>query len=55
MENALKSTDYKSDRINYKNFLRLSINEEHKCVAINVAAREFKKQKDSWISRKLYP
>jgi len=46
MENALKSTDYKSDKINYKNFLKLSINEEHKCVAINVAAREFKKQKD---------
>ena len=46
METVSKANNHKSDRINYKNFLKLSINEEHKCVAINVVAREFKKQKD---------
>ena len=46
METVSKANNHKSDKINYKNFLKLSINEEHKCVAINVLAREFQKQKD---------
>ena len=45
MENA-KETVIDKQKINYKEFLKISVNEEHKCVAINVSAREFKKQKD---------
>ena len=45
MENA-KETVINKQKINYKDFLKISVNEEHKCVAINVSAREFKKQKD---------
>ena len=48
MENSkeIVSNENQKYKINYKDFLKISVNEEHKCVAINVAAREFKKQKD---------
>jgi len=45
MENA-KEIVIEKNKINYKDFLKISVNEEHKCVAINVLAREFKKQKN---------
>jgi len=42
-ENALNK-----DRgtINYKELFKISVNEDHKCVAIHVSASEFRKQKD---------
>tara|TARA_Y100000590_G_scaffold342873_1_gene391635 strand:- start:246 stop:755 length:510 start_codon:yes stop_codon:yes gene_type:complete len=46
METVSKAQTSKSDNINYSEFLKISVNEEHKCVAINVSAKEFKKQKD---------
>ena len=45
MENA-KEIVIDKNKINYKDFLKISVNKEHQCVAINVSAREFKKQKD---------
>lgn len=45
MENA-KEIVIEKNKINYKDFLKISVNKEHKCVAINVSAREFKKQKN---------
>lgn len=45
MENA-KEIVIEKNKINYKDFLKISVNKEHKCVAINVLAREFKKQKN---------
>ena len=43
MENA-KEIVIDKNKINYKEFLKISVNKEHQCVAINVSAREFKKQ-----------
>ena len=40
------STNNQKDKINYRDFLKISVNQDHKCVAINVVAKEFKKQKD---------
>ena len=45
MENA-KEIVIDKNKINYKEFLKISVNKEHQCVAINISAREFKKQKD---------
>jgi len=43
---GIVSTEKHNNKINYKELLKISINEEHQCIAINVSAREFKKQKD---------
>jgi hypothetical protein len=45
MENV-KETVIIKNKINYKDLLKISVNKEHKCIAINVSAREFKKQKN---------
>ena len=39
-------TNKNKGSINYKELFKISINEEHKCVAIHVSAGVFRKQKD---------
>tara|TARA_Y100000389_G_C17429746_1_gene501807 strand:- start:833 stop:1348 length:516 start_codon:yes stop_codon:yes gene_type:complete len=45
-QNSVISSENSKNRINYKQLLKISVNEEHQCVAINVVAKEFRKQKE---------
>ena len=45
-QNGVVSSENSKNRINYKQLLKISVNEEHQCVAINVVAKEFRKQKE---------
>ena len=44
MENA-KEIVIDKNKINYKEFLKISVNKEHQCVAINVSKENLKNRK----------